>query len=87
MALMDVYCCIREQMEVFKMNGFDFQEAADGRLLLVSVPFSKNTTFGVDDVQELLTLLDGGSCAPMAIGAGQAPSRRITRHDIVRPSR
>jgi DNA mismatch repair protein PMS2 len=46
---------IREHMDVFEKNGFGFvDDAATGRLKLASVPFSKGTTFGPDDVHELV---------------------------------
>ncbi|KAL2649408.1 hypothetical protein R1flu_017536 [Riccia fluitans] len=48
-------------MEVFRKNGFDFIEVEDAptgqKLRLSAVPFSQNVTFGIGDVQELISLL------------------------------
>ncbi|KAH7316285.1 hypothetical protein KP509_21G086600 [Ceratopteris richardii] len=48
-------------IETFRKNGFDFIERRDGppgqKLCLSAVPFSKNITFGSNDVQELISLL------------------------------
>ena len=51
---------VREHVHVFKANGFDFKEDDEGKLVLSAVPFSKNITFGADDVSELIGLLDTG---------------------------
>lgn len=48
-------------MDVFRRNGFDFAEDPEsGALLLSAVPFSRNTTFGVEDVSELVGRLRAG---------------------------
>lgn len=48
-------------IETFRQNGFDFVEndnaPAGQRLQLSAVPFSQNVTFGIADVQELISLL------------------------------
>lgn len=46
---------IRENLDAFTQNGFGFVEHLEsGKLKLNSVPFSKGTTFGVDDIQEMV---------------------------------
>lgn len=51
---------IRENLDVFAQNGFGFIEDAEmGKMKLSSVPFSKATTFGIDDVYEMV---DSPSC-------------------------
>ncbi|GMH30855.1 hypothetical protein Nepgr_032698 [Nepenthes gracilis] len=56
-------------MDIIRKNGFSLEEdlhAPPGhRFKLKAVPFSKNTTFGVEDVKELIsTLSDGqGECS------------------------
>ena len=45
---------LRENLPLFEANGFDFAEGPSGHLRLSAVPFSKNTTFGVHDVLELV---------------------------------
>jgi len=50
---------VRENMDVFAQNGYDIQEQANGQLALAAVPFSKNITFGRDDVLELVGTLSG----------------------------
>ena len=79
---------VRRHMPTFLANGFGFcdvEERATGGwknacgccLALRTVPFSKGTTFGVKDVQELIGMLDGGEYALPArsqpsVGAGAA---------------
>ena len=79
---------VRRHMPTFLANGFGFcdvEERANGGwknacgccLALRTVPFSKGTTFGVKDVQELIGMLDGGEYALPArsqpsVGAGAA---------------
>ncbi|GLJ47147.1 hypothetical protein SUGI_0995380 [Cryptomeria japonica] len=52
---------ISTHMDIFRRNGFDFAEDASAppgrRFLLTSVPYSRNITFGVGDVQELISIL------------------------------
>eukprot|EP00750_Incisomonas_marina_P030387 INCI7483.3.p1 GENE.INCI7483.3~~INCI7483.3.p1 ORF type:complete len:410 (-),score=97.98 INCI7483.3:267-1340(-) len=52
---------IQQHMETFEANGFRFEvdtNAVPGKQLrLKSFPFSKSTTFGVEDVHELASLL------------------------------
>lgn len=75
---------------MFRTNGFDFVEGAEGRLLLAGVPFSRGTTFGAADVRELVALLDAGGTAPMALGThpGTASSASTQQQgSVVRPSR
>lgn len=46
---------IRDNLDVFTQNGFGFIEDAEtGKMKLSSVPFSKATTFGIDDVIEMV---------------------------------
>ncbi|KMT19361.1 hypothetical protein BVRB_1g013620 [Beta vulgaris subsp. vulgaris] len=59
-------------MDIIRKNGFSLEEDLDAspgnRFKLKSVPFSKNVTFGVEDVKELIsTLSDGqGECSIMS---------------------
>ena len=48
---------VKSCMPVFEHNGFEFIEGADGKLKLKAVPYSKNVTFGPDDVTELVGML------------------------------
>eukprot|EP00252_Welwitschia_mirabilis_P022071 TRINITY_DN5854_c0_g1_i1.p1 TRINITY_DN5854_c0_g1~~TRINITY_DN5854_c0_g1_i1.p1 ORF type:complete len:745 (+),score=175.22 TRINITY_DN5854_c0_g1_i1:646-2880(+) len=52
---------ISENMDTFRRNGFNFLEdstASPGqRFQLSAVPYSKNIVFGIEDVQELISLL------------------------------
>jgi DNA mismatch repair protein PMS2 len=53
---------LEENLEVFQKNGFDFtRDPATDRLCLSSVPVSKNLTFSVQDVQELVSLIEAGA--------------------------
>lgn len=85
-------------LETFRQNGFDFivnESACPGqRLGLSAIPFSKNVTFGVGDVQELIALL---ADSPVAFGCssiqydsgdkiGASTSAPATKFGI-RPSR
>lgn len=46
---------IREHIDLFHANGFAFADSPmTGRLQLSAVPFSKTTTFGMEDVHELV---------------------------------
>lgn len=60
---------VREKLHVFAQNGFDVREQGNGQLSLAAVPFSRNTTFGKDDVLELVGLLsnDGTGMNSQAI--------------------
>uniref|UniRef100_A0A061RP53 DNA mismatch repair protein PMS2 n=3 Tax=Tetraselmis sp. GSL018 TaxID=582737 RepID=A0A061RP53_9CHLO len=77
---------IRENMKVFQANGFDFQDTANG-LKLAAVPFSKNTTFGAEDVQELCTLLEGGVGAAGGALGNLSSSEGLALRGFVRPSK
>ena len=52
---------ILDNLELFRKNGFDFQVDEDqppcSRLSLTRFPFHKNTTFGMEDVYELIALV------------------------------
>lgn len=50
---------VRDNLDVFAQNGFGIQELDNGQLALNAVPFSKNVTFGKDDVLELIDMLNG----------------------------
>ncbi|XP_038899185.1 DNA mismatch repair protein PMS1 isoform X1 [Benincasa hispida] len=73
-------------MDVFRKNGFTIEEdpraLSSNRFRLKAVPFSKNITFGVEDVKDLIsTLADSeGECS--IIG-----SYRMDTADSVCPSR
>ena len=46
---------VRDNIDVFEKNGFGFvEDVQSGMLKLASVPFSKGTTFGPDDVHEMV---------------------------------
>ncbi|KAK7277728.1 hypothetical protein RJT34_22743 [Clitoria ternatea] len=51
-------------MDIIRRNGFTLEEDPDappgGRYKLKSVPFSKNTMFGIEDVKELISILSDG---------------------------
>ncbi|CAM6050570.1 unnamed protein product [Sphagnum compactum] len=75
---------VTTHLQTFRQNGFDFienDEAPPGqRLCLSAVPFSKNITFGIGDVQELVSLL-ADEPAPMMTeiaNDGPIPDRRET---------
>jgi len=79
--------------DTFRANGFDF-DAAPGdddqapRTRLTAVPFSKNTTFGPADVQELPALLEGGAApVPSQAAAVRAGPFGSLEDGVVRPSR
>jgi len=74
---------IRENLAVFVKNSFDIQEQANGQLALAAVPFSKNITFGRDDVLELVGMLSGHGDHQGAMSLSAFPSA-ATLH---RPSR
>jgi len=84
---------IRDNLPVFQANGFDFDEGPQG-LQLTAVPFSKNTTFGVEDVQELCTMLENGVGAAggaLRNGGSEVEGRPMgaaaTLRGFVRPSK
>ena len=94
---------VRRHMDTFLANGFGFCEVAERSpadvgacggccLALQSVPFSKGTTFGVEDVQELIGMLDGGEYALPArsqpsVGGGAAGGGVSVSGEVTRPSR
>ncbi|KAL6769122.1 MLH2 [Auxenochlorella protothecoides x Auxenochlorella symbiontica] len=69
---------VRENLDVFKANGFEFVDDAQGHLALSAVPFSKGVVFGEADIQELIGLVEAG------LHAG-TPSK--TPGSLLRPSR
>lgn len=74
----------REKKDIFQANGFDFKEDSEGRLLLTAVPYSKDTVFGMQDIQELLHLLISRHSAPFQMSS-QVPGGGTSK--VVRPSR
>jgi DNA mismatch repair protein PMS2 len=94
---------VRRHMDTFLANGFGFCEVAERPpadvgacggccIALQSVPFSKGTTFGVGDVQELIGMLDGGEYALPArsqpsVGGGAAGGGVSVSGEVTRPSR
>uniref|UniRef100_A0A8B9HUK6 Mismatch repair endonuclease PMS2 n=1 Tax=Astyanax mexicanus TaxID=7994 RepID=A0A8B9HUK6_ASTMX len=63
-----------ENLEIFKKNGFDFLIDEDApvmeRVKLVSLPTSKNWTFGPSDIEELIFMLSdcpGVMCRPSRV--------------------
>ena len=91
-----------ENLEVFHKNGFDFiiddDAAPMKRIKLASLPMSKNWTFGVEDIEELIFMLSdspGTMCRPsrvrkmfasracrMSIMVGTALDHRKMKHVI-----
>lgn len=74
---------VRDNLDVFAQNGFDIQELDNGQLALAALPFSKNVTFGKDDVLELVDMLSGHGDHRGAMSKQAFPSA-ATLH---RPSR
>jgi DNA mismatch repair protein PMS2 len=67
-------CVLMENIDIFRKNGFEFEiddEAeATKKTKLISVPVSKNWTFGVEDVEELIFMLSdspGVMCRPTRV--------------------
>ncbi|CAN2390477.1 somatic hypermutation of immunoglobulin genes, partial [Pristimantis euphronides] len=65
---------LRDNVEIFKKNGFDFifedDAAVMERVKLVSLPTSKNWTFGQQDIEELIFMLSdspGVMCRPSRV--------------------
>lgn len=65
---------LMENMDIFKKNGFEFiinEEAPPTeRVKLVSLPMSKNWTFGAQDIEELIFMLSdspGVMCRPSRV--------------------
>uniref|UniRef100_UPI00398F88B6 mismatch repair endonuclease PMS2 n=1 Tax=Pristiophorus japonicus TaxID=55135 RepID=UPI00398F88B6 len=63
-----------ENMDIFRKNGFDFiideQAPPTDRVKLVSLPMSKNWTFGAQDIEELIFMLSdspGVMCRPSRV--------------------
>ena len=80
----DFLCRRREKKDIFQANGFDFREDCEGRLLLTAVPYSKDTVFGMQDIQELLHLLISRHSAPFQMSSQVAGGNTSK---VVRPSR
>ena len=94
---------VHRNMPTFLANGFGFCEIDQPpptvkSLALNSVPFSKGTTFGADDVHELIGMLDQGEYAlparsQLTVGLSQAfgsqsqPGGKSGSDQIVRPTR
>ncbi|KAM8962169.1 mismatch repair endonuclease PMS2 [Pelodytes ibericus] len=64
-----------DNLEIFKKNGFDFivdeNAPVTERVKLISVPTSKNWTFGQQDIEELIFMLSdspGVMCRPSRVG-------------------
>ncbi|XP_046993137.1 mismatch repair endonuclease PMS2 isoform X2 [Schistocerca americana] len=69
-------CLLIENLDIFNRNGFEFiiDETAEPtkRVKLSSIPISKNWTFGKDDIDELLFMLEGAPhvmCRPTRVRA------------------
>ncbi|XP_068100663.1 mismatch repair endonuclease PMS2 [Hyperolius riggenbachi] len=67
-------CILMDNLEIFKKNGFDFTFDEDApvmeRVKLVSLPTSKNWTFGQQDIEELIFMLSdspGVMCRPSRV--------------------
>lgn len=77
---------IAEHLDVFARNGFkltvDREASAGNRVKLLSVPFSKSVRFGVDDVNELASMIserNGGSDNDY----GDATSQRTNKNYLM----
>ncbi|KAI5696853.1 hypothetical protein M8J75_001113 [Diaphorina citri] len=68
-------CILKDNLPVFYKNGFEFSFdlSDDGNVLLTSLPMSKNTTLGREDIEELLFMLQHTNstehCRPSRIRA------------------
>ena len=51
---------VRENMDTFSNSGFEFQESADERLQVTSVPHCKGITFGATDILEMIDMIERG---------------------------
>lgn len=65
---------LMENLEIFRRNGFDFLVDEDAQVMdrvkLVSLPTSKNWTFGPNDIEELIFMLSdspGIMCRPSRV--------------------
>ncbi|KAH0631942.1 hypothetical protein JD844_019854 [Phrynosoma platyrhinos] len=65
---------LMENLEIFSKNGFDFVTDEDApvtqRVKLISLPMSKNWTFGPQDIEELIFMLSdcpGVMCRPSRV--------------------
>jgi len=65
---------LMDNLEIFKKNGFEFEidhnAEAMKKIKLVSLPMSKNWTFGVEDIEELIFMLSdspGVMCRPSRV--------------------
>ena len=61
-----------DNVEIFQTNGFYFEvdhnAEAMKKVKLVSLPISKNWTFGVEDIEDLIFMLSGSPgvmCRPL----------------------
>eukprot|EP00892_Ulva_mutabilis_P000644 jgi/Ulvmu1/10580/UM065_0034.1 len=77
---------IRENMDVFTQNGFGFVECVDtGSMKLISVPFSKGTSFGIDDVHEMIGMIYNGETTRIYVGDKRKSA--VAVHTRIRPSK
>ena len=65
---------LMDNVEIFQKNGFDFEfdhnAEAMKNVKLFSLPISKNWTFGVEDIEELIFMLSGSPgvmCRPSRV--------------------
>ncbi|KAK9915857.1 hypothetical protein WJX75_005272 [Coccomyxa subellipsoidea] len=80
---------LKDKMNIFHTNGFDFKEDDQGHFLLTAVPFSKDTVFGIQDVQELLHLIISGNPATFQMSSQSVSSSNDLSAQptkVVRPS-
>ncbi|KAI4470714.1 dna mismatch repair protein mlh pms mutl [Holotrichia oblita] len=68
-------CLLIDNEDIFKQNGFvfaiDHTAMATKKVKLTAIPVSKNYSFGKDDIDELLFMLQDGSgtmCRPSRVG-------------------
>ena len=74
---------IRNHLETFRFNGFEFTDGSDGSLMLQAVPFSKGTMFDKDDVLELIAMIESGVTVHKSGGLGEGGEYKTT----LRPSK
>ena len=65
---------LMDNVEIFRMNGFEFEIDQNAQVMnkikLVSLPISKNWTFGAEDIEELIFMLSdspGVMCRPSRV--------------------
>uniref|UniRef100_A0A4W5Q6E6 MutL C-terminal dimerisation domain-containing protein n=1 Tax=Hucho hucho TaxID=62062 RepID=A0A4W5Q6E6_9TELE len=71
---------LMENLEILKNNAFDFPQVME-RVKLVFLPTSKNWTFGLGDIEELIFMLSdspGVKCRPSRVRQMFASRKSVT---------